>query len=360
MEEEKEVVIITGSSGRIGSALSDRLAGRYRIVGFDHGEPTCPVSTTDCLSVDVSNDSSVADALAQVRSRYGARLASVIHLAAFYSFSGEPDPRYEAVNVRGTERLLRGLQSFEVEQFVFSSTMLVHAPCEPGQQLTEESPLEPRWPYPQSKADCEALIRAQRGAIPVVLARIAAVYDERCRLIPLSRHMQRLYERQLVGRFFPGDSDRGMTYLHFDDLLDALVRIVDRRKSLPPELPLLLGEPEPVSYAELQRELSLLLHGEEIPAHFVPPAVAKAGAWLQERLPGVEDPFIKPWMIDFADDHYAYDISRARTLLDWEPRHSLRQSLPALAAALKEDPRGWYEDNGLELPDGGAEPARAA
>ena len=40
---------------------------------------------------------------------------------------GEPSPKYEEVTVRGTERLLRGLKDFDVGQFVFSSTMIVHA-----------------------------------------------------------------------------------------------------------------------------------------------------------------------------------------------------------------------------------------
>jgi hypothetical protein len=36
------------------------------------------------------------------------------------------------VTVRGTERLVRELRNFQIDQFVFSSSMLVHAPCEIG------------------------------------------------------------------------------------------------------------------------------------------------------------------------------------------------------------------------------------
>ncbi|MFN2240512.1 MAG: DNA polymerase III subunit epsilon, partial [Thermoanaerobaculia bacterium] len=55
-------------------------------------------------------------------------------------------------------------------------------------------------------------------------------------------------------------------------------------------------------------------------------------------------------MIDRANDHYALDITRARTLLDWEPKRSLRETLPKMVAALKADPIGWYRENDLDAP----------
>lgn len=79
---------------------------------------------------------------------------------------------------------------------------------------------------------------------------------------------------------------------------------------------------------------------------------AKAGAWLLVclgKLPGA-DPFIRPWMIDRANDHHALDITRARTLLGWEPTRSLRETIPTMIAALKADPVAWYRENGLEAP----------
>jgi dTDP-D-glucose 4,6-dehydratase len=77
-----------------------------------------------------------------------------------------------------------------------------------------------------------------------------------------------------------------------------------------------------------------------------------------EKLPGA-DPFIKPWMIDRANDHYALDITRARTLLGWEPKRSLRETLPKMIAALKADPLGWYRENKLEPPSKVREQAEA-
>ncbi len=104
--------------------------------------------------VDLTAEDRIRRALERVRYAYGPRLASVIHLAAYYDFSGEPSPLYHDITVRGTERLLRALHEmqFEVEQFIFSSTMLLHAPSRPGGRISEDSPIEPNWDYPRSKA----------------------------------------------------------------------------------------------------------------------------------------------------------------------------------------------------------------
>src|SRR5690606_16195564 len=100
---------------------------------------------------------SVRAGLRHVHELAGGHLASVIHLAAYYNFSGEPSPLYDEVTVRGTGRLIDALQAFRVDQFVFSSTMLVHKPCEPGERIDERWPLEAKWDYPQSKIDTEQL-----------------------------------------------------------------------------------------------------------------------------------------------------------------------------------------------------------
>jgi nucleoside-diphosphate-sugar epimerase len=350
MSSQRETIIVTGSSGLIGSAVMSRLAGHFQVVGFDREGPPHPPPSGECVCVDFARDESVAAGLERVRRGYGERIASVIHLAAYYDFSGEPSPKYEEVTVRGTERLLRELAGFQVGQFVFSSTMLVHAPTEPGRPINEEWSLEPKWDYPKSKVKTEELIREQRGDIPAVLLRIAGVYDDRCHSIPLAHQIQRIYERQLISRVFPGDTSRGQAFIHLDDLVEAFEQVVERRASMPPELAMLLGEPETLSYDELQRSSGHLIHGEEWETQQIPKALAKAGAWVQGAIPFGEEPFIKPWMIDLADDHYELDIARARTALGWQPRRSLRGTLPKMVAALKDDPLRWYHENKLEPP----------
>jgi len=124
------------------------------------------------------------------------------------------------------------------------------------------------------------------------------------------------------------------------------MRLINKRKELAPELPLLVGEPETLSYDEIQRTVGRLLHEEEWKTQEIPKALAKTGAWVEDEILQ-EEPFIKPWMVDFADDHYELDVTRAQTLLGWEPKHSLRPALPVILDALKSDPVGWYRDNKL-------------
>jgi nucleoside-diphosphate-sugar epimerase len=348
MSTERGVVVLTGSSGLIGAALASRLDHTYDEVGFDRpGEPH-PPAHIESIDLDVTSDASVRDGLRRLRERHGGRIASVVHLAAYYDFKGEPSDKYEEVTVRGTERLLKGLRDFHVEQFVFSSTMLVHAPVEPGEKVSEDSPLDPKWDYPASKVRTEELIRRERGDVPVVLMRIAGVYTDRCDSIPLANQIQRIDEKHFTSYFYPADPARGQAFVHLDDLVDAFVGVIDRRKQLPPETILLIGEPGTLGYGDLQEEFGRLIHGREWDTYRVPAAAAKAGAWVQDNLPFGPEPFIKPWMIDRAGDHYELDISRARELLGWEPKHSLRETLPRMIAAVKADPAGWYRAHDLE------------
>ncbi|MGQ3017061.1 vitamin K epoxide reductase family protein [Phenylobacterium sp.] len=353
--QPKPLVLITGAAGNLGATLAAGLSARYRIVGLDleaapRDYPLIPADLTD--------EDSVKAALDQVRREHGDQLASVIHLAAYFDFSGEDHPLYETLNVEGTRRLLVGLQDFEVDQFIYASTMLVHAPVSPGERIDERQPLDPRWVYPQSKARAEAAVAEDAGKIPYLLLRLAGVYDDRAAVPTLSQQIARIYGRDFESHLYSGDTDVGQSMLHKADMVDAFVRAVDRRHSLPANTAILIGEADAVSYQNLQDEIGQLIHGEDWATFQAPKPVAALGAWAQEKLEPIvpdaldqgEKPFIRPFMVRMADDHYALDIGRAADLLGWRPRHHLRDELPALVASLKSDPEGWHEANGVPLP----------
>ncbi|MCJ8167113.1 NAD(P)-dependent oxidoreductase [Pontibacter sp. E15-1] len=323
------------------------MAEKYRVIGLDNTGYPFPPREAECVCYDITSEDSIRAAMERVRYGYGNKIAAVIHLAAYYDFSGKPSPLYEKITVKGTENLLRVLQDFEVEQFIFSSTNLIYKPTSPGQKISEDCPLEPKWDYPESKVDTENVIREYRGCMKAALLRIAGVYDNEGHSIPIAHQIQRIYEKQFTSHFYSGDTSHGNVFLHLEDLVDALEKTVERRSVLPDEVAINIGEPETPSYQDLQEKIGYLVHGEEWETYEVPAPLAKAGAYGMNLF---GDAFIKPWMIDRADDHYELDISRARDLLGWEPRHRLLDTLPAIIARLKVDPIGWYEENNLDLP----------
>lgn len=353
MDLQKPVVLITGSEGRLGKAIAAHLADAYEIVGF---EREC--KSDNCINADLTSAEALAQGCDEIRARYGNHIASVIHLAAFYEFSDVPNPLYDAVNVNGTHKLLLALQAFEVEQFVYASTMLVHAPTQPGQPINENSPLKPAWPYPESKLKAEGVVDAQRGSIPAVILRIAGVYTDACELPSLAYQIQRIYERQMVSRVFPGDTSYGQAFVHLDDVARAFRATVEQRAQLPQASTILIGEPVTESYQALQNLIGRLVHGESWETRQIPKSVAVTGAWLQDKMEevipdaidGGVKPFIKPFMVHLADDHYELDISRAEQMLGWSPEHSLRRSLPAIVGALRQNPQQWYKRNKIQLP----------
>ena len=353
--DPRPIVLITGATGNLGRSLREALGRDYRIVGLDR-----KAQSTDfrVFEADFSSDASVDLAMHRFRDAFGARIASVIHLVAYFDFTGEDHPAYQSVNVEGTQRLLRALQDFDVEQFVYASTMLVHAPCRPGERIDEQQPIDPRWAYPKSKAAAEAVIREHKR-IPYVILRLAGVYDEHSMVPTMAQQMARIYVRDFQSYFYSGSTLIGQAMLHRDDMLEAFRRVVARRDALPPETELLIGEPDAIGYDALQDQIGGLMHGvDDWPTLRVPKPIAAAGAWAQGKLEPVipdaidagEAPFIKPFMVAMADDHYALDVRRARDLLGWEPRHRLKDELPRLVAALKADPAAWYEANRITPP----------
>ena len=351
-ESGKPIILVTGSTGLIGTRLLKALSSKFEVVGLDVKRPETTAAGTHFVECDLTNDESVVHALDTVGANHGNRLASVIHLAAYYDFSGKPSDMYRKLTVEGTFRLLRKLREFHTEQFVFSSSLLVLEPVEDEtQKLTEFSALEDEpWDYPRSKIEAEQLIRQERGDIPTVILRIAGVYDDDCHSIPIAQHISRIYEKKLESYFFPGDKDHGQAFVHLDDLITCFEKVVERRGELKNDI-FLIAEPDVMSYAELQDNLGELLHGKEWMTIRIPKVMAKVGAWAQEKIGGEEETFIKPWMVDLADAHYPVAIGHARERLRWNPTRRLRDTLPEIIGRLKQDPEKWYEINDLPWPE---------
>lgn len=344
------VVIITGCSGRIGTRAIKRLSKNYQVVGFDIVPPKGNYENFHFIKMDLSSEENIAKGFQEVKDKFGSHVVSMVHLAAYYTFTGDRPELYDVITVRGSERMLHHLQDFNCEQFIFSSTQLLMAPCKVGDTINEDSPVDANWDYPISKLKTEKIIHTKRGNIPAVILRIVGCYDDECHSIPISNQIQRIFEKQLQSKVFPGNLKAGAPFMHLDDLTDVIELTVGKRKELPPDLTLLIGEDKTLSTDDLQRLISKCCHGKEMTTIRIPKVVAKIGAWLQWKLPGMPETFIRPWMIDIADNNWTLDISKAKKYLGWKPKHSVAQEIPKMIQDLKKDPLKWYEINMLKAP----------
>lgn len=351
MTQDKPLIVISGSDGLIGLRVVKRLAQDYCVVGIDNN-PTDDFPGDEEIFCDLTNDQQTAEAFDKIRQKHGQDIASMIHLAAYYDFSGEPSPLYDELTVNGTRRIFDQLQRFNVEQFLFSSSLLVMEPCSEGEVLTEESPTRAEWAYPESKLKVESLMEQNRGKWPMVSLRLAGVYDDECHSIPIGQQIKRIYEKDLESYFFPGNDDHGQSYIHLDDAVESIAALVENRQRLDENEVFLAGERDVVSYEEMQEIIGQACHGKEWPSIRIPKALAKAGAWVQNQMASDDEAtFIKPWMIDMADAHYPVDHSHLTDKTGWQPQHSLRETLPEIVRVLKNDPQRWYELNGLPMPE---------
>lgn len=355
--QNKPLVVITGGAGNIGTALVRALKRNYRVVSLDR---RLSEVADFSYEFDLTSLDSVKLALRNMAEEQGDEIAAVVHLAAYFDFTGDESPLYHKVNVEGTRNLLTALQDYRVERLIYSSTMLVHEPGVPGRKTDEQTPDAPGWAYPRSKAEAEAVIRQEAGDIPFTLLRLAGLYNETNCVPTLAHQIARIYEATFKSHLYSGNPNAGQAFVHQDDMIDAFRRTIDRRSELPPDNVILVGEERSDSYEALQNRLGELIHGaEKWQTLTVPKPIAKMGAWAQEQAEPLvpddfdkgEKPFIRPFMIDMSSDHYELDTRLARQLLGWEPRHNLYDGLGDLVASLKQDPLGWYQTNGITPPD---------
>lgn len=204
-------ILVTGATGKVGSRLAKRLAGRGDRVRALVREPRRASELgrdVELVKGDLLDETSLADA---VRG-----LDVVVHCAAF--FRGATPEEAHAVNDLGTRHLFAAARAANVERFVFMSTSLVYGP-NGGQPAREDSPCEPVAAYPVSKLAAERALLAQEG-LDVRILRLPFVYGDG------DPHIQ-----EVVPMMRGFDPKQRMSIGHHADVAQAVERILDVREA---------------------------------------------------------------------------------------------------------------------------------
>ena len=262
------IIIVTGSNGRIGEAVMRRLAGRFgAVVGFDRKAPAPPPPGCVYVPVDITSDESVRAGLQTIREHHGQRVISVIHLAAYYDFLGEPSPKYDEITVEGTRRTL--LRTARVRPPGRAVHLLEHDARAPARRA---GPVHRRGLADRADLGVPGVEGPHRAAHPRRAGRHPGrdAPDRRRLRRRLSLDPAKKRTTDPAHLRTPvhqpaalGSTAHGQSFLHMDDLVDAAIdSLVERRAALPPELPLLLGELTRLTYDELQHTFVRLIHGD--------------------------------------------------------------------------------------------------
>lgn len=173
-------VLITGSSGNIGSVIATHLANQYEVLGLDivPGEFTTHVG-------DIS-DSILLDNLV-------ANVDVVFHCAAFHApHVGEVgDEKFWQVNVESTQLLLEKSLKYKIKRFIYTSTTSVYG-CT---QRTKNSAVwvdEQLTPSVEDIYD-ETKLAAEKACFDVSLAGLDVIVLRMSRCFPEADHLQVFY-----------------------------------------------------------------------------------------------------------------------------------------------------------------------
>jgi len=164
------MILVTGSSGRVGRAVVAALRAQGRTVrGFD-------------LRPSRTGGEEVVGSLedAQALSDATNGVSAVLHLGAFMSWAPADRDRMFAVNVEGTRLLLDAAAAAGVRRFVFASSGEVYPENRPEfLPVTEDHPLRPNSPYGLTKLLGEELVQFHQraGRMETVILRFSHTQD---------------------------------------------------------------------------------------------------------------------------------------------------------------------------------------
>jgi nucleoside-diphosphate-sugar epimerase len=214
-------ILVTGSSGYIGSRLVKRLKQEgHRVVGLDRVPASADSGLDEFIEADLLDVERYAHVFQSVD--------QVCHLAAAKGDWGISDDDYHRDNVEATRSLLRAARDSDVRSWIFYSTVSALGPSEAP--LDETAPQAPANPYGASKAECEKLFDEYCESVPgasVSFIRPSVVFGPGN---PWNTNIFRLVEAVARNRFVmigSGDALKSTSFV--DNLIAAHMFVMARQ-----------------------------------------------------------------------------------------------------------------------------------
>ncbi len=325
-----KTVFVTGGSGFTGSHLCQTLVTRgYSVKALVR--KTSKIHHLKRIGVQP-----VIGDLADLKTENGALdgVDTVFHVAAAYRQEGISKEQFWKVNVDGTRRLLEAARDNKVRRFVHCSTVGVQGEIE-DPPARETAPYKPGDHYQESKMEGEkvALAFFDEHEIEGVVVRPVGIYGPGdTRFLKLFKFINNGKFR-MIGR---GDVLYHLTFV--EDLVDGIILAGERDEAVGNIYT--IGGDEYMPLRDLVALIANVL-SKPVPRKHLPLKPVYIASVLCEaicRPIGVEPPLYRR-RLDFFTKDRAFDITKAKTELNYTPKVALHDGLTRTAR--------WYRENSM-------------
>jgi nucleoside-diphosphate-sugar epimerase len=324
----QKTVLVTGANGFTGSNLCRHLVNRGDQVRA-MVRPSSDLKSLANLDVEIfQGDLSLDDGI-PVEALRGVEI--VYHIAALYRLEGATKDVFYNVNTLGTMRILKAAMQAGVNRFVHCSTGGVHGHIE-NPPADETAPYRPGDWYQETKLEGEklAITFGREHNFPISVIRPSPIYGAGdMRFLKLFRGINK-------GKFWMiGDGKPLYHFVYIDDLVQSFILAGEAEAAIN-EVYIISG-PEYTTIGKIVEMIAQEL-GKPVPRLSFPVWPVMAGAKICKFVcsPLGIDPPIYPRRLDFFIKDRAFDSTKARTQLGYEPKIDLKTGI-ALTAA-------WYRE----------------
>ncbi len=326
-------VLLTGATGFLGGHMAEALVKEgYQVAAMMR--KSSDTSLLERIGVELREGhlDKPGSLLEAVRG-----VDAVIHLAAYYTFSGKWE-MYQRINIEGTEALLRACMAEGVSHFIYCSSTEAMGPVD-AIPADEASPLNPSFDYGRSKMMAEEVVhRYAANGIACTILRPSGIYGPR-NVNDVSYWFITSFANSIASRFMIGDGSSQVQFVHVNDVVQAHILAL-RNPGVASGQTYIVSEERSYSYGEVYRMLADIL-GKKMPRIRLPPLLAKVMIAPVQAVNALlrRDNFM--WRISTVDavtSDRSYSVEKIIQELGYSPQHRLHDGLRETVK--------WYRDNG--------------
>ena len=322
--------LVTGANGFTGSYLTKNLLKRgYSIKALVRRNSN--LDSLNGLPIEFFHADLAKDSLDGLMDD----IDIVFHIAAAYRIENVPHKYFWDVNVEGTRKLLQEAKKANVKRFVHSSTVGVQGEIK-NPPAKEEDPYGPGDYYQESKVEGEklALEFFQKESMPGTVVRPVGIYG------PGDMRFFKLFKFINSGKFRMIGNGKVLYHLTFvEDLAEGIALAGEKSEALGEIFT--IGGDGYLTLSELVKKIARVLN-KPVPGKMRIPVWP---VWFSGLLCeiackplGITPPIFRR-RVDFFIKDRAFDISKAKRLLGYQPKISLDEGLKITA--------DWYKEKGL-------------